>query len=482
MDVLSQIRRAISQHYLLPHGETVIVGVSGGPDSLCLLHALLALRDEFGCDLHVAHLNHQLRGADADADAHFVSDLATRWQLPSTIGARDVAALAREHKLSIEEAARQARYAFLAEVAEAHHSNTIAVAHNADDQAESVLMHFLRGSGPLGLRGMLPKSEISDLRFLIRPLLSVPRAEVERYCREYDLQPRFDLSNLDTTFFRNRLRHELLPLLETYNPNIRQVLRRTAEVIAAEVEALRDVAENAWGATIVSESDDAITLNLIAWRSLPVAMQRATLREAIRRLRPSLRNVNFVHIEDAVLHLKVARTGARVTLPQRMMLRVDYETFTIADAAREPDLPDWPLLPMRQASKDASLHLEINVPGITLLPGSDWLLEAMHLAAWDDGVFTHPDPWRAYLDADTAGPDLWIRARAHSDVFHPQGMPSPLRLRDWMTNTKIPQHVRDRLPLIVAKDQIAWVAGFRVGQPFLVTPDTRRVLVLSFHR
>jgi len=497
MDVLSQIRRAIRQHHLLSHGETVIVGVSGGPDSLCLLHALLALRDEFGCDLHVAHLNHLLRGADADADAQFVSDLATRWQLPNTTGARDVTALAREHKLSIEEAARQARYAFLAEVAEAHHSNTIAVAHNADDQAESVLMHFLRGSGTAGLRGMLPKSALTEFRFqssdsqlpitnpqlnLIRPLLSVPRADVERYCREHDLQPRFDLSNLDTTFFRNRLRHELLPLLETYNPNIREVLRRTAEVIAAEVEALRDVAENAWRAAIASESDGAITFNLNTWRGLPVAMQRATLREAIRRLRPSLRNVNFVHIEDAVLHLKVARTGARATLPQRLMLRVDYETFTIADAAREPDLPDWPLLPMRQASRDASLRLEINVPGITPLPDSDWLLEAIHLAAWDDGVFTNPDPWTAYLDADTAGPGLWVRARAPGDVFHPQGMPSPLRLRDWMTNTKIPRHVRDLLPLIVAKDHIAWVAGFRIGQPFLVTSNTQRVLVLSFHR
>ncbi len=488
MDVLSQIHRAIRRHDLLPRDETVIVGVSGGPDSLCLLHALMALRGEFGVDLHVAHLNHRLRGADADADAQFVSDLAARWRVPCTLGVRDVAGLAREHKLSIEEAARQARYAFLAEVALENGSRTIAVAHNADDQAESVLMHFLRGSGTAGLRGMLPKTDLSELRItnyefvirnselkLIRPLLDVPRADVEHYCREHDLQPRFDRSNLDTTFFRNRLRHELLPLLETYNPNIRQVLRHTADVVAAEVEMLRAAVEDAWRAAIASDSNDAVTFNLMAWRGLPVAMQRATLREAIRRLRPSLRNVNFAHVEDAVSRLQDARTGGRITLPQQLMLSVDYQTFTIADAVRQPNRPDWPLLSARQS-------LPIHIPGVTRLPHSDWLLEATYLDAWGDDVFSNPDPWTAYLDADAAGSELSVRTRQPGDVFHPQGMTAPLRLTNWMTNIKIPRHLRDSLPLIIAADRIVWVAGHRVGQPLLVAPSTRRVLRLSFHR
>ena len=506
MDVLGQVRRTIRQHDLLPRGETVVVGVSGGPDSLCLLHVLLTLRGEFDCNLRVAHLNHQLRGAEADADAEFVSDLASRWQLPCAIGSRDVATLARQNKLSLEEAARQARYTFLAEVAAANGSRMIAVAHNADDQAESVLMHFLRGSGTSGLRGMLPKTDISDLRFpvsdrnsqfttrnsqfairnsqlqLVRPLLSVPRADVERYCRERDLQPRFDVSNLDTTFFRNRLRHELLPLLETYNPNIRQVLRRSAEIIAAEAETLRGALDAAWRVTVASESGGAIALNLIAWRGLPPAMQRATLREAIRRLRPSLRNINFVHVEDAVSQLRDAPTGARLTLPQHLMLSVDYQTFTIADAAREPDLPDWPLLPARAASEGAAFPLAVSAPGVTPLPDSDWLLDAARLDAWGDEVFSNPDAWTAYLDANVIGQDLAIRARAPGDVFHPQGMPSPIRLANWMTNVKVPRPARDRLPLIVARGQIVWVAGFRVGQPFLVTPATRHALKLSFRR
>jgi tRNA(Ile)-lysidine synthase len=486
MDVLSEIRRACLRHDLLPHGEMIVVGVSGGPDSLCLLHALLGLRDEFGVELHVAHLDHRLRGVDAEADAEFVRDLAARRGLACTVAARDVAALSRAHKLSIEEAARQARYAFLAEVALARRSHTIAVAHNADDQAESVLMHFIRGSGSAGLRGMLPKADLSEFRLLpptlrfqrlslIRPMLCVPRADVERYCHEHDLRPRFDVSNLDTTFFRNRLRHELLPLLESYNPNIRQVLRRTAEVMAAEVETLRAALQNAWRAAIVSEPGDAITFRREVWHDLPLALQRATLREAIRRLRPSLRNVNFIHIEDAVSHLRQAQAGARITLPQNLAARVDYETFTVGDAAHEPALPNWPLWESRQT-------LPVNAPGLTPLPDSDWLLEATYLDSWGDEVFANPDRWTAYLDAGALGPDLSLRARAPGDVFHPHGMPEALRLANWMTNAKIPRRIRDCLPLIAAGDRIAWVAGFRVGQPFVVKPGTHRVARLSFRR
>jgi len=484
MDVLGQIRASIQHHHLIPRGETVVVGVSGGPDSACLFHALMALRAEFGFSLHAAHLNHRLRGADADDDAEFVRRLAAAWEVPCTIDARDVAALSREHKRSLEESAREARYAFLAEVARANRSRTIAVAHNADDQAESVLMHFLRGSGSAGLRGMRHASELPVSPFirhpssltLIRPLLDVPRSDVERYCHAHGLEPRFDASNLDTTFFRNRLRHSLLPLLETYNPNIRQVLRRTGDVIAAEVEVLRAATESAWQAAVKAESNEAVVFRLGAWRRLPPALRRSTLREAVRRLRPSLRNINFVHIDDAASGLQRAATGARFTLPQRLVLVIDYDTFTIADADRAPDLGDWPLLPAECAA------LRLRAPGVTALPGSDWSLEAELLDRWGQADFANRDRWTACLDADATGLDLAIRPRAAGDRFHAQGMPSPARLANWMTNVKVPRIVRARLPLIVASGAIAWVAGFRVGQPFVVTTNTRRVIRLSFRR
>jgi tRNA(Ile)-lysidine synthase len=484
MDTLSTLCRSIAKHDLFQRGSTLIVGVSGGPDSLCLLHALKALAPEYDLHLHVAHLNHQLRGDEAQADADFVRDIAQQWNLPCTIESHDVASFAREHKLSIEEAARQMRYAFLIEVAIANNSDTIAVAHNADDQAESVLMHFLRGSGLNGLRGMLPKTRISDFEsknqnlnskiYIVRPLLEISRTEIETYCDEHGLQPRIDATNADTTYFRNRLRHELLPMLETYNPNIRAILRRTASVIAAEVEVLDAHRNFAWDMTIVDESDTAITFNLSMWREQPSATQRALLRRAIHQLRASLRDIDFVHIEDAVELLQRATTGDRATLPQNLILEVSYDAFTISPRD-QLSRPDWPLLP------EGITSLAMAVPGTTQLPESQWLLEATPLAK----VAIDPrkaDGWTAYLDADTLPAPLLMRIRSSADRFHPHGMTAPVRLKDWLIGVKVPRAIRDRLPLIVSGDQIVWVPGFRLGQPFIVTEATRRIIKLVFRK
>jgi tRNA(Ile)-lysidine synthetase-like protein len=502
MDFLTSLPRFILKHDLLPRGSTVIVGVSGGADSVCLLHALNTLAPELDLRLHVAHLDHQLRGAEAQADADFVRGLALRWNLPRTIESRDVRGYARDYKLSLEEAARQVRYSFLLEVALAQHSEIIAVAHNADDQAESVLMHFLRGSGLSGLRGMRPKMHLEEYRIqnsefriqtpdsriqpptsnfqpptsrihLVRPLLGTPRSAIEVYCAQHDLQPRVDATNADTTYFRNRLRHELLPLLETYNPQIRSILRRTADVIAAEHEVLQAHANYAWGMTVVEETDTAVTFDLPLWREQPIGVQRALLRKAIQQLRPPLRDIDFVHIEDAIEILQRAATGDQITLPQKLFVEVSYGTFTIAPRD-ELTLPDWPLL------ADRSAPLIVNVPGITPLLESPWSIEATFEAC--DQSHVPLARFAACFDVDTLPGPLTLRVRTSADRFHPQGMPTPVRLKDWMINAKVPRAIRDRLPLLVSGDQIVWVPGFRVGQPYLVRGETRRIIKLVFRK
>jgi tRNA(Ile)-lysidine synthase len=491
MEFLTSLRRFIAKHDLLSRGSTVIVGVSGGADSLSLLHALRALAPELDLRLHVAHLDHQLRGEAAQADADFVRDIAQRWDLPHTIDSRDVNGFARDYKLSIEEAARQVRYGFLREVALAQHSDIIAVAHNADDQAESVLMHFLRGSGLSGLRGMLPKMRIAELRirngdsefrirsseladiFLVRPLLETPRSAVEAYCQQHHLQPRVDATNTDTTYFRNRLRHELLPLLETYNPQIRSILCRTADVIAAEHEVLQARTDEAWGMITAAETDTALTFDLTLWRVQPIGVRRALLRRAIQQLRPPLRDIDFAHVEDALEIVQRAATGDQATLPQNLLLEVSYDTFTIAPRD-ELALPDWPLLP------DRSAPLPIDVPGSTPLPESPWIVEAIFEPC--DHSHVPLSRFAACFDADTLPAPLLLRPRASADRFHPQGMPSRVRLKDWMINVKVPRALRDRLPLLVAGDQIVWVPGFRVGQPYLVTEKSQHIIKLVFKK
>lgn len=483
MEILAAVRRASAKHDLIERDSTVIVGVSGGADSVCLLHVLKTLAPEYNLQLHVAHLDHQLRGDAARADADFVRDLAQRWDLPYSIESRDVTAYARDRKRSIEEAARQVRYDFLMKVALANNSETIAVAHHADDQTESVLMHFLRGSGLAGLRGMLAKTKMLEIGSwnveaaakdveLIRPLLDVPRADIEAYCAQHDLAFRTDATNADTTHFRNRLRHELLPLLETYNPNIRSILRRTATVVTADYELLEAHRNFAWDMTLLDETPTAITFSLSAWREQPIGTQRALLRRAIQQLRSSLRDINFVHIEDAIDLLQHATTGDQATLPQNLILEISYDTFTIAPRD-QLIIPDWPQLP-----EGLSL-LPVNVPGLTPLPESAWTLETTLVSERPvelSGGFT------AYLDADQLSAPLILRSRQSADRFQPHGQPSPLRLKDWLISVKVPRLVRDRLPLLLAGDHIAWVPGVRVGQPFIVTGQTQRMIKLVFKK
>ena len=504
MSLLAQVTEMIEKDGLLERGEPVVVGVSGGPDSLCLLHVLKRLAPDYEVTLHVAHLEHGIRGEESEADAHFVSDLARRWGLPITVEHADVPRLAEEEGLAIEEAARRARYSFLTRVAVQIGASRIAVGHNADDQVETVLMHFLRGSGLAGLRGMLPLSPLGELRLgealrdsslaaergvapgcvLIRPLLQVPRSAVEAYCRSRGLEPRFDRSNLDTTYYRNRLRHELLPTLEGYNPNIREVLRRTAQVMAADYKLLRRELDEAWGQILCKESEEAILFGLEGWRALPLSLRRSTLREAIRRLRHSLRNINWVHVENARRVAERGETGAQATLPCHLMLTVGYGQLLVAGEGYVPPV-DWPTV---------EAPLPIAVPGSTHLPGTDWQIMAQFIdrdnfpGAALNSAERPGDRWQAFLDADVAvnndrkgGGELILRPRRPEDRFQPLGMRGhSQRLQTFMINAKVPAVHRDRVPLLVAGERILWVCGWREDERAKVTESTRRILWLRF--
>jgi tRNA(Ile)-lysidine synthetase-like protein len=512
-DLLAHVRQYAHRYLLFSPGETLVVGVSGGPDSLCLLHLLRRLAPELRLWLHAAHLHHGLRGVEADADAAFVAELADCWGLPCTIGRADVAALAREAGLSLEEAARRTRYRFLAEVAEAGAAATIAVGHNADDQAETVLMHFLRGSGTAGLRGMLPRTALEDADtlpstndptntriasrgirefesdswtaaqprvpasprlHLVRPLLAIPRAEIEAYCTEYRLAPRTDRSNEDMTFFRNRLRRELLPLLEAYNPGIHRVLAHTAEVLAGDHEVLRREVEEAWASLVSAAAPDEVQFVLRAWRGLPLGLQRATLREAIHRLRRSVRNINWEHVERAVWLAREGHTGQAATLAAGLELQIGYDWLRVA-AEGAP----WPA-DLAQLSE----ALPLAAPGVTAI-GGGWQVIVQRLRREDvpDDRLAGAEPWTAFLDADAAGDALILRPRAPGDRFCPLGLAGhSTRLNEFMIDAKIARDARPGWPLLVGRGGIAWVCGLRLAETAAVGPDTTGVWHVRFVR
>lgn len=486
----SQALSFIEREGLLPANRSVVVGVSGGPDSLALLHLLWTHRKALGIQVHAAHLNHLLRGAEADTDARFVARQAADWGIPCTIEARNVQSFAHKRQLAIEEAARHLRYAFLAQVARAIGATHIAVAHNADDQSETVLMHWLRGAGLAGLRGMLPATRLSDLHlaahaeegedlWLVRPLLETPRAEIERYCQAHALSPRFDRSNLDTTFYRNKLRHDLLPYLEReFKPGFRQILRRSAHVIRDDYDLLCTMRDRAWHEIAQQESDRAIVFYQSAWRALHPALQRATLRQAVRRLRQTLRDVNYLHIQAALEIAQRGSTGDRATLPGHLELVVGYDTLTLADPKYVPQ-PDFPALP--PPSKSVPERFGLQVPGTTSLPNQTQVrIEIVPRAALAAGWKQNKDPWRAYLDANRVGRELYLRRRRAGDRFCPLGMGGQHKLvSDLLVNDKIPAEWRDRIPLLVRADEgIVWICGSRVDERARIQEDTSQVAIV----
>lgn len=478
MDLQETVKLTIEEHRMVQQGDTVVVGVSGGPDSLCLLHVLKFLQPELRIELHVAHLEHGIRGAESLADADFVRDLSHEWGLPVSIERADVPGYARQHKLALEEAARRERYLSLGRVARAVGANSVAVGHNADDQVETILMHWLRGSGLAGLRGILPVQELGAEPWwsgppirVIRPLLEVPRNVIEAYGSRHGLQPRFDRSNLDLTYHRNRIRHELIPYLESFNPGIREVLRRSAKAIADDYDYLHREGLDAWN-RLAEEAGGTISFPLEPWHRLHPSLQRQLLREAIRRLRESLRDITWTHVEQARVGVEELDTGGRVTLPEGLFLIKGYNRFVVGESLPYPDLPllwEGPL--------------GLPVPGDLPLPDSPWVLHSRTIRRDDlpKGELDNPDAWHVYLDADNAGLELKLRHRQTRDRFQPLGMGGKSKnLTDFMIDAKIPRHIRDLLPLVVSPQHIVWVVGYRLDERVKVTSQTSQVLHLWF--
>ncbi|HEY7347112.1 MAG TPA: tRNA lysidine(34) synthetase TilS [Ktedonobacterales bacterium] len=478
--LLAGVQTAIDEQHLFPDGGVVVVGVSGGPDSVCLLHVLKNLCGPVGpyagIRVHVAHLDHGLRGEAGRADAAFVADLARQWGLPFTPGREDVQAQAQKTHRSLEDAARRARYAFLRRIAADVGAARIAVAHHADDQVETLVMHWLRGSGLAGLAGM--RALEGDI---IRPLLRIRRAEILRYCEQHRLASREDASNQDRRFLRNRIRHDLLPVLERYNPNLRETLLRNAVVLAEENAYIEAQVDACWPDVIVSEQVSCLEGDVEAYRLLPLALRRRLLLRAGWRISGGEARLGYRHVEasDALL-LGSSGSGA-LHLPGGLRLRRVYKRFTlgyVSELARKSTASG--ALPQYQE------RVLFSVPGEARLPGTRWLVRGHVL----DGQNSPPpgyergEPGRRWgymdLDAVEAYQPLYVRTRRAGDRFRTLGLRSEKKLQDVMVDAKIPRPERDALPLVCgADDRILWVAGYQVADVVKLTPTTRRVLALE---
>ncbi len=472
MDVCDRVGAAIREHGLLRRGQRVVAAVSGGADSLCLLDCLHRL----GYPIVVAHLNHKLR-AGSEADAEFVLHLAQHNGLSAVMASEDVRAQA--HGLSLEAAARRARYRFLARVAREHRIRVIATGHTADDQAETVLLHLLRGAGPTGLRGIQPStaldawSEIpggSPLT-LVRPLLEISREETRAHCAFHGLEPRQDPTNEDPAFLRNRIRLQLLPELETYNPGVRKVLSRTAQVMREHAEWIEGQVGDAWPAVVRRAGNDALAFRLGPFGRLPRALRGEVVRRALVVLRPEGRDFGLEDV-DRFLGALAGRGPRRVSLGLGLEVeRFGEEAFLHGEGA-ELAFPRYPQMPTLAARR-------IHWPStIRLANGWRLVIEEKRLTPGiRRAVIDHPDPNSAAFDRAALAETLWLRPPRPGDRLHPLGMQGTAKITQIFSDRHVPKPARARWPVLVAGESPLWVAGLRVGGEARLRPSTQIALL-----
>lgn len=454
--MLEKIRRTIERYAMLRSGDRVLVAVSGGPDSVALLHALYELREELGIELIVAHLDHRMRPG-SHRDAQFVAELAASLKLPLISREMDVPGLIKAEKRSPEEGARIARYRFLAEAAGERQANVVALGHTMSDRVETFFLNLLRGAGLEGLAGMPPVRHECDTRY-VRPLVACSRDEILSFLRERRLRYREDPTNRDLRYARNRVRWELLPLLQELSPGALESISRASEAARLAHEHFQRHVEEAWPDLAVQETDDEIVLKREELLTLDGIVQTYAVREAIRRVRGDLSGIEAAHLEAALDGIRKPRSGTEATLPGGLRLIVEGDRF---------------LITRKEKGARAPYCFELSL-GACELPKIGWRFELEVLEG--DRPPPPEDPLEAHFDFDTIARPLCVRNRRPGDRFRPVGLGGTKKLQDYFVDEKIPREKREEIPLVCDKQGILWVVGRRLDERARPAAATRRTL------
>jgi tRNA(Ile)-lysidine synthase len=471
--MLEKIIRTIEKNNLLSSNSRVVVAVSGGIDSVVLLHVLLALRGKYKLDLVAAHLNHKFRGQESKEDALFVETLARQLGVSVVSEEISVPDYIRKTGQSPQEAARNIRYSFLERVRKNFAGTAIAVGQNADDQAETVLLNLLRGGAVTGLKGIPVRRDK-----IIRPLLEVSRAEIEVYAQEHRLAYRIDSSNAKPVYLRNKVRLELLPLLaENYNPAIIAGLGKTASILAEEDRFLEQLAQAALGRCNLISDEVKMGIDIKKLEQEDLAIRRRVVRLICRELKPeeSGGNIAFDHVEQVLALLK-GSTGTKTELPGGIVFQKQYAVLAV-------DLKRNKALKAESASANYA-PVPLIIPGERIVPWAKIIFKAKLVAKADEQLPEQPkfSRWEIRLDwAKLKDRTLFVRKKKPGDRFQPAGMKGGTKkLKDFFIDAKIPREEREKIPLLVTdQDEIIWVVGLRAAANYLPDSHTSQQVILT---
>lgn len=472
MDILGKVKKTIEKFNMINPGDKIIVGVSGGPDSVTLLHILWRLKEELNISLITAHLNHGLRGKDAILDEEFVLEFSAKLGIPVKSEKVNVHDFAKENNLSLEEAGRRLRYDFFKRVAEIESANKVALGHNLDDNAETVLMRIIRGTGVDGLGGMPIVRDLTEKIKIIRPLMEVTREEIIKHLKISKLAARVDKTNLTRTYLRNKIRLDLLPFIEKkFNGNIKRNLVNLAEIMSSENDFFLNTLSDIFTGIIqeIPSAENKIVLYKDKLINLHPAIKRRIIRKCMQSLIPEWRQANFEHIEEIITALN-KQCNLDFELPGGIKVLFRYNSIIITSATVPPGAAEE--IPV-------NYEYEVKIPGRTEIKESGLTVDSEFVKTIDFSLIKR-DNTKAYFDVDLLNLPLTIRNKKQGDKFIPYGLSGEKKIKEFFIDKKILREKRNKIPVILDKNSnIIWVVGYRTDDRFKITSATKNIIKLE---
>lgn len=462
--MLDKIRHYIIENKLIEEGDKILVALSGGPDSVCLLHILARLRNEFNLKLGAIHINHLLRGEEAIDDENYTKKLCKSLDVESYIERIDISTIAEKEGQSIELAGREERYKAFNKIKEKFSYDKIAVAHNSNDQAETILMRLMRGSGLEGLTGIKAKREGG----IIRPILCLNRNEIERYCEEYKLEPRIDKSNYEKIYNRNKVRLDIIPYMkENFNEDIVDTLNRMVLLLQKDNEYLEEVAMDAYS-KYCKEENNEIIVNSNLFKSEKEAIITRVLKRCFKVISNSHKNFEMKHILD-IVDLSKLGTNKEIHLTNNIIVKNIYGDIVFKQRKDK-----------RSSLEDISIYIK-KEDLMNEIKFSDYKVKMEIIDKKNNIKFPNNDLIK-FFDYDKIEYGITVRYRKDGDKMVPIGMKGTKKIKDIFINSKVPKEKRDVIPLVCFDEEIAWILGIKVSEQFKITSNTKQILKITFNK
>jgi tRNA(Ile)-lysidine synthase len=461
--MITRVLDTIKKYGIIKKGDSIVVGVSGGPDSVCLLHVLWRLKEEFDLHLVAVHINHMLRGAESQRDEDFVKNLCGMLEIELQSICVDIKKISREKNMSLEEAGREERYKHFKIVADRIGAKKIAVAHNKNDQAETILMNIIRGTGLDGLKGM------DYVRgSIIRPLLDVERSEIEAYCKENNLNPITDSSNLENIYSRNKIRLNVIPFINSlFDCNLVKSIDRMNRLVKDDIDFIDDKIKRSYYNVVLKKEDGEVELLLGKMKKMHVAVKRRVIRKAINEVKGNVKGIESIHIDSVIDIVENGRVGSKLCLPG-IKVGKTYDTIKFYRNEKKANTFEF--------------VAEIRIPGLTEIGDNKHLIEATVITEYNAGEFKgiRGSSTTQFFDYDKLNEGINIRKRKEGDYFKPLNSNGTKKLKEYFIDNKIPREMRDNIPLIARESEIIWIVGYKISDNFKVTENTKRVLKLAY--